>query len=99
MLVDVSAGFKAAPDLEADDVEAAVDVDVFARDAAGQVAEEEHGGLADLVAVDVTLQGALALDVGEHLVDPADGHGAEGADGPGGNRVHADLALAEFEDR
>src|SRR5688572_4955733 len=72
-----SAGSKTFASLQSNDVESAIDEDVFAGDAARQVAEEEHGGFADFVGVDVSLERRLALDVIEHFVDPADGHRAE----------------------
>src|SRR5436309_3192646 len=67
--------------LQPDRVETAVYVESFSGDAAGEVAEEVGGGLADLVGVDVALEGGLARDVLEDLFEPADAAGAEGFDG------------------
>src|SRR5690349_9028390 len=83
--------------LQADGVEAAVDVEGFAGHAARQVAQEVDGRLADLVAVDVALQGGFLCRVLEHLVDPADRHRRQGLHRAGAEAVDADLLSAQVE--
>ena len=82
--------------LEAHDVVAAVDVDDFAGDGAGEVAGEEEGCAADFELVDVAVEGG-ALGVGaHHVAEVADAAGGEGFDGSGGDGVDADVFGAEL---
>jgi hypothetical protein len=80
---------------EAGDVIAAVDKGDFAGDAAGQVAGEEEGGVADLESVDVAMERAAFFDGVEDLAEVADASGGEGFDWACGDGVDANFFCAE----
>src|SRR5437763_9976388 len=56
--------------LQSNGIEPTIDKDVFAGHGGREVAQQVDRGLAHFVGVDVSVQGGLLFNVGEHLIDP-----------------------------
>src|SRR4029077_13568621 len=77
-------------------VVAAVDVQRRTRDVARSVAEEECAGRADIVRAHMSMERGALLDDVLHRREAGDRTGRERAHRSGGDRVHADVLLAEI---
>src|SRR5262249_30148756 len=82
---------------EPDNVEATINVNVLARDCGSQIAQQINGRLSNFISLSVALQRSLSLHVLKHLVNSADGHGAESANRAGRDGVHANTLLSQFK--
>lgn len=81
--------------LKPHDVIAAVHVEGFAGDGAGQVGGEEEGCAADFELVNVAVErGAVGVGL-EHVAEGSDAAGGQGLDGTGGDGVDANISGAE----
>src|SRR5580692_12780607 len=78
------------------DVESAIYVDYFSRNAGARVRGQKDSGASDFVYVDIAAERS-ALGVGfVHIAEAGDAASGEGLDGTGGNGVHSNIFLSQL---
>src|SRR6185312_3208879 len=83
--------------LHADDMVAGIDVMHLAGDAGAEVAQEIEPGAADILDRHVALQGRIVLVPFEDVAEIADPRSGQRLNGPGRDRVDADVLAAEID--